>query len=145
MPAGSCFCKNVRVEYDGEPIVTVSIPVREEASGILTQVLRYPKSADSGNSIKNYFCPDCGMYRQRGWKCALKRRGLTCAGTPLYGHKLTSSGEPDEATVLRAGILDDVDVIQQQIPGVELYTARRICWVKPFEEAIQSEGMLPAR
>ncbi|KAJ5247409.1 hypothetical protein N7468_002392 [Penicillium chermesinum] len=142
MPAGSCFCKNVRVEYDGEPIVTAlchCIDCRKLTGGLYsynflvnTADLRItgnpkavPKSADSGNSIKNYFCPDCG--------------------TPLYGHKLTSSGEPDEATVLRAGILDDVDVIQQQIPGVELYTARRICWVKPFEEAIQSEGMLPAR
>jgi len=79
------------------------------------------KTADSGNRIKNYFCADCG--------------------TPLFGWKITSDGERDEVTIVRAGIFDDVGILNGWRPEAEIYTGRRLEWVCPIEGAAQVGGM----
>lgn len=62
-------------------------------------------------------------------------------GTPLYGRKIKSDGEPDAITVVRAGIFDD-EFLRQWKPQAELYTDRRLEWVHPLDEAGQYSGML---
>jgi len=47
-------------------------------------------------------------------------------------------------TVIRAGIFDDADLLDQTKPEVEIYTERRLKWVVPTEGAGQVEGMLSA-
>ncbi|PIG86873.1 DUF636 domain protein [Aspergillus arachidicola] len=101
MVVGGCFCGNIRVEYNGEPIIsalchcydcrkltgtlfTYSFVVHKADLKITGSPKEVAKRADSGNHIKNYFCSDCG--------------------TPIYGHKITPSGTPEEITILRAGI-----------------------------------------
>lgn len=62
-------------------------------------------------------------------------------GTPLYGRKIKSDGEPDGIAVVRAGIFDD-EFLRQWKPQAELYTDRRLEWVNPLEEASQHRSML---
>ncbi|KGO76687.1 Glutathione-dependent formaldehyde-activating enzyme/centromere protein V [Penicillium italicum] len=79
MAVGGCFCGKVRVEYKGQPLASglchcldcrkltgspysyafIVKSTNLEVSGSPKEVA---KTADSGNSIKNYFCPDCGLY-----------------------------------------------------------------------------------
>lgn len=63
-------------------------------------------------------------------------------GTPLFGRKINSAGEPDETTVVRAGILDDAEKLNEQKPQVEIYTDTRLEWISPIEGASQFKGML---
>ena len=46
--------------------------------------------------------------------------------------------------VIKAGILDDVSLINNTKPGAELYAPERIKWVGTVEGAGQMEGMPPA-
>lgn len=55
----------------------------------------------------------------------------------------STTGEPDDTVVLRAGILDDIEVVNQLKPQVEIYTDRRVRWVSSAEGADQFTGMLP--
>ncbi|KJK68762.1 Glutathione-dependent formaldehyde-activating enzyme [Aspergillus parasiticus SU-1] len=77
MVVGGCFCGNIRVEYNGEPIIsalchcydcrkltgtlfTYSFVVHKADLKITGNPKEVAKRADSGNHIKNYFCSDCG-------------------------------------------------------------------------------------
>ncbi|KAB8221957.1 hypothetical protein BDV33DRAFT_229847 [Aspergillus novoparasiticus] len=77
MVVGGCFCGNIRVEYNGEPIIsalchcydcrkltgtlfTYSFVVHKADLKITGSPKEVAKRADSGNHIKNYFCSDCG-------------------------------------------------------------------------------------
>lgn len=64
-------------------------------------------------------------------------------GTPLYGQKMASQGVPDEITVVRAGIFDVIEVLNQYKPEAELYATERVSWVSPVEGAAQITGMMP--
>lgn len=64
-------------------------------------------------------------------------------GTPIYGVRLTATGEPGETTILRAGIFDDIEILNKQKPVAELYTDARVKWVHPLEDADQFTGMIP--
>lgn len=64
-------------------------------------------------------------------------------GTPLYGITLNSEGVPEENSVIRAGIFDDLEVLNQKKPDLEIYTASRVKWLAPIEGAGQFPGMLP--
>ncbi|KAJ5234839.1 uncharacterized protein N7469_004007 [Penicillium citrinum] len=142
MAVGGCFCGNIRIEYSGQllasglchchdcrkltggPFSYVFIVKSAElrVSGSPKEVA---KVADSGNDIKNYFCPDCG--------------------TPLFGQTINSSGEPEETTVVRAGIFDDMGILNERKPEVEIYTDSRLKWICPIEDALQFSGMLAAQ
>ncbi|RJE27133.1 Glutathione-dependent formaldehyde-activating enzyme [Aspergillus sclerotialis] len=140
MASGGCFCGNIRVQYNSQPIMSVLChcsDCRKLTGGLYTYnfaiktsdltITGSPKgvakTADSGNHIKNFFCPDCG--------------------TPLYGHKIQSSGDPDEMTILRAGILDDTEILNRSKPQAEIYNNGRIEWLSPVDGAEQFAGMLP--
>ncbi|OQE46543.1 hypothetical protein PENCOP_c001G04082 [Penicillium coprophilum] len=140
MAVGSCFCGKIRVEHNGQPITSAichcldcrkitgslyscNILVKTAELQISGSPKELSKTSDSGNSIKNYFCPDCG--------------------TPLFGRKIESNGEPNEVTVVRAGIFDDLEILNEQKPQVEIYAERRVKWVCPIEGAAQVDGMLP--
>ncbi|KAE8391239.1 Mss4-like protein [Aspergillus alliaceus] len=140
MAVGGCFCGKVRIQYNGQPITsalchcldcrkltgtlyTYNFVVKSADLKITGNPKEVAKTSDSGNHIKNYFCSDCG--------------------TPLYGLRLNSAGTPDETIILRAGILDDIGILNEHEPGAEIYTDRRVSWIRPAEGANQFVGMLP--
>ncbi|KAJ5834251.1 hypothetical protein N7447_000277 [Penicillium robsamsonii] len=139
MAVGSCFCGKVRVEYNGQPLTTAlchCLDCRKITGSLFTFNLlvktaeldisgspkEIVKTSDSGNTIKNYFCPDCG--------------------TPIFGHKIKPNGDRNEVTVVRAGIFD-VEMLNEGKPQLEVFTERRVKWVCPVEGATQVDGMLP--
>lgn len=63
-------------------------------------------------------------------------------GTPLYGHKIKPNGEAEEVTIVRAGIFDDTEILDEGRPAVEIYTESRLKWLSPVEGAGQFIGML---
>ncbi|GFF56473.1 glutathione-dependent formaldehyde-activating enzyme [Aspergillus udagawae] len=137
---GGCFCGKVRIEYSGEPM-TVGLCHCSDCRKITGSLYSYnfvvkradlkitgspkelAKIADSGTHIKNYFCADCG--------------------TPLYGLRMNSDGVPAETTVLRAGIFDDIEVLNQRRPEAEIFTSGRVSWMSPIEGTGQFVGMVP--
>ncbi|KAJ5467427.1 hypothetical protein N7475_005179 [Penicillium sp. IBT 31633x] len=140
MAVGGCFCGNIRIEYNSQPLTaalchcldcrkltgtlcTYSFVVKSAELKISGSPKEVAKTADSGNHIKNYFCPDCG--------------------TPLFGRKIKSDGNVDGVTVLRAGIFDDPQILDERKPEVEVYTDRRLTWLCPIEGADQVGEMLP--
>ncbi|KAI2717430.1 hypothetical protein CBS147332_4310 [Penicillium roqueforti] len=139
MAVGGCFCGKVRIEYNGQPLTTAlchcldcrkltgalytyNFVVKTAELNVTGSPKAVPKTSDSGNDIKNYFCPDCG--------------------TPLYGHKIKPNGEAEEVTIVRAGIFDDTEILDEGRPAVELYTESRLKWLSPVEGAGQFIGML---
>lgn len=46
--------------------------------------------------------------------------------------------------VIKAGILDDIDVINSIKPGAELYAPERVKWVSEISGASQIQAMPPA-
>ncbi|KAJ5925614.1 hypothetical protein N7454_008253 [Penicillium verhagenii] len=139
MAVGNCFCGKIQIEYKGEPITSgichcfdcrkltgslysYSFVVKTADLTITGSPKEVKKTSDSGNHIRNFFCPDCG--------------------TPVYGSRVDENGDPAEITVVRAGIFDD-EVLREKKPEAELYTDRRLNWITPIEGAGQVCGMLP--
>lgn len=81
------------------------------------------KTADSGKSITSSFCGDCG--------------------TTLWRHG-DAFGGIDGMRIIKAGILDDVNVINSIKPGAELFAPERIAWVPAVEGAGQVDTMPPS-
>jgi hypothetical protein len=55
-----------------------------------------------------------------------------------------SDGAPTaDITVLRAGIFDDLGVLNENKPDAELYVGQRVNWFTPLEGAEEFAGMLP--
>ncbi|GAB7358713.1 hypothetical protein MBLNU230_g3942t1 [Neophaeotheca triangularis] len=75
------------------------------------------KKADSGNDITSHFCGDCGT--------TLFRDGPSFPG----------------AKIVKAGVLDDGQALEEARPAVELYAAQRVGWAKGVEGAAQLKGM----
>ncbi|KAL4913983.1 Mss4-like protein [Aspergillus aurantiobrunneus] len=140
MARGGCFCGNIRIEYVGQPIASglchcndcrkltgalysYSIIINRADLKITGTPKPVAKTADSGNRITNYFCSDCG--------------------TPIYGHGIDTSGEPASVAILRAGLFDNPELLDQRKPVVEIYTRSRVSWLSPIEGAEQFPGMLP--
>ncbi|KAL4805390.1 Mss4-like protein [Aspergillus unguis] len=140
MAVGGCFCGKIRYEYIGQPIASglchcddcrkltstlfsYSIMINRADLKITGTPKEVAKTADSGNRMKNYFCGDCG--------------------TPIYGNRLESNGEPASIAMLRGATFDNPEVFKERKPVVEVYTEKRVSWLKPIEGAEQFEGMLP--
>ncbi|KAL2407232.1 hypothetical protein ABEF95_004236 [Exophiala dermatitidis] len=138
MPSGSCFCGNIKVEYTGDPAMTAlchCADCRKISGGLYSYNIVVPssnftvsdgtpkeisKTADSGKTIINGFCPECG--------------------TTLYRYG-DSFGGKDGMRIIKAGILDDVGVINSNKPGVELFAPERVKWVASVDGAAQKEAM----
>ena len=106
----------------------------------------FSKTADSGKEITSCFCGDCGMEQPPSI-----RAGISCqrpcflktdsgVGTTLFRYGETFGGR-DGMMVVKAGILDDVDVINSHKPGAELYAPERVKWVAQVEGTDDLEGM----
>lgn len=57
--------------------------------------------------------------------------------------RISTNGAPDDITVVRAGILDDIEILNQHKPEVEIYTDGRVKWISPAEGTDQFIGMPP--
>ncbi|KAJ5520259.1 hypothetical protein N7463_000712 [Penicillium fimorum] len=136
MASGSCYCGNVRIELTGEPVTaslchcldcrkltggpfSYNVVVKISDLKITGDPKQVSKTGDSGSEIKNYFCSECG--------------------TPVYAQKIKASGEPEEITIVRAGVFDEVT---GRKPTAELFTKSRLNWVAPLEGADQFPAMV---
>ena len=113
--AGNCYCADCRRESGSGHITAVAVP--DATLKIQGETRDFTKSSDSGQTIRNTFCPVCG--------------------TTLLTHP---SGLPGLA-LLRAGTLDDVSVVH---PQVNMYTACAPEWDQPVAGMIGFPGMAPA-
>lgn len=108
------------------------------------------KTADSGNAVKNYFCPDCGKFQSSFIPMQANRIDMRpnalflFTGTPLYGGSVGPDGELSGTLVIRAGIFEDVNLLSKCKPVVEIFTSQRLDWIVPVEGCKQIDGMLPA-
>lgn len=64
-------------------------------------------------------------------------------GTTLYRYG-DSFGGKDGMRIVKAGILDDVNLINNAKPSAELFAPERIKWVAPIDGAGQVEAMPPS-
>ncbi|KAL2069212.1 hypothetical protein VTL71DRAFT_15550 [Oculimacula yallundae] len=138
MALGGCFCGQIRMEYNSPPPTsalchctdcrkltgspyTYNFVVKTTDLKIFGSPKGVAKTSDSRNAIKNFFCSDCG--------------------TSLFGHKVKSDGQPEETTIIRAGIFDDINFLNEMKPQLEIYTERRLEWLSPIEGVTQVVGM----
>ncbi|KAL5335905.1 Mss4-like protein [Aspergillus crustosus] len=140
MAIGSCLCGKIRVESTDEPVATGlchCADCRKISGSLFTYSCMFKRTdikitgnakeiattADSGNRIKNFFCPDCG--------------------TPLYAVKVVDSGEPSGILILRGGIFDDIEFLNKRRPSVEVFVRSRVSWVCPLAEVDQFDAAMP--
>lgn len=75
------------------------------------------KGDDTGNEITSHFCGNCGS--------TLWRDG------PTFG----------DAKVIKVGVMDDLNGLEDAKPGVELYVPHRPSWVQAVPGADQKKNM----
>lgn len=78
---------------------------------------QFKKTADSGKNIVSNFCPNCGSTLWR-------------EGDAFPGMK-----------VIKAGVLDDANALENAKPGVELFVAERPGWVQGIPGADEKNKM----
>lgn len=61
-------------------------------------------------------------------------------GTTVYRWGDSFGGEAG-MRIIKAGVMDDVDLINNTKPGAELYASERIRWVAAVEGANQMDGV----
>ena len=112
---GNCYCTDCRRESGSGHITAVALP--DPTLRIDGPVSTFVKRSDSGQTIRNTFCPICG--------------------TTLCTHP---SGLPGLA-LIRAGTLDDVSGV---VPRVNMYVACAPDWDRPDPGIAGFPGMAPA-
>ncbi|KAH6881283.1 hypothetical protein J4E91_008886 [Alternaria rosae] len=135
MPAGGCFCGNVRYEVQGESggnILCHCLDCRKITGSAYSTNAVYsdegfkvtkgtPKAhtvkGDSGNDVTSMFCGDCGS--------TMWRQGDTFAGK----------------RIIKVGTLDDTSILDNMKMNAELYVDHRPKWVGSQESAAQKSGM----
>lgn len=138
MPSGGCFCDKIRVSYKGDPAAHVlchcldcrKIGGASYSNNIIVTDDNFKlesgtpktisKTADTGKKITSHFCPDCGT--------TLFRTGDSFPGQHI----------------IKAGILDDTNWPNENVPKAELFAPERVTWVNPVKDAAQLPGMPPA-
>lgn len=113
---GNCYCKDCQRESGTGHITAVALPGPTLAVEGVTQ--SFTKQADSGQTIRNTFCPVCG--------------------TTICTHP---SGLPG-LVLIRAGTLDDSAGVT---PYINMYVASAAPWDPPSEAIAAYPGMAPAR
>ncbi len=105
---GHCFCGQVQVTIDAEPIgcracwcrdcqyiasgsATVNVLFPEEVVTFTGNVTKLTKTADSGNTVERGFCPTCG--------------------SQMYSRTVEPKGQPIR---IRAGTLDNPELLAPQ-------------------------------
>ncbi|TGO22190.1 hypothetical protein BPAE_0178g00080 [Botrytis paeoniae] len=135
MPSGGCFCDAIRISYTGEPgahLLCHCTDCRKITGATYSNNIVLPegqfklesgnpktisKKADSGNQITSHFCGDCG--------------------TTLYR---TGDSFPNQV-IIKAGVLDDGNWPNENVPKGELYVKERVKWLSEIPGATQMEGM----
>ena len=114
-----CHCSDCRKISGGNYSNNIVVPVSNFSlvSGTPKEI---SKTADSGKSITSCFCQDCGTTLFR------------------YGDAF---GGVDGMRIIKAGVLDDVNVINSIKPGAELFAPERISWVQEIAGAGQVDTM----
>jgi len=133
---GHCLCGAVRYRLTGEPLATricwcrdcqrlsanglVNLLVPTAALEISGQVSEFARTADSGNKIRQRFCPTCG--------------------SPLFAN---SAARP-EVTAVRAGTLDDLSSVQ---PTMNIWSSSAPPWacLDPELERFEQQPPPPRR
>ncbi|TVY46861.1 hypothetical protein LOCC1_G002786 [Lachnellula occidentalis] len=131
MTQSSCLCGANRISYGETPILSFRCHCLDErkltgaafALNILwsTDELKvlsgelktWSKVANSGNTITNHVCGECGSLLYR-----------------------SSDGYPG-TIVIKAGCIDGKDAAKEYVPQVELFTRSRVPWVPAIEGAKQ--------
>ncbi|QDS67883.1 hypothetical protein FKW77_008047 [Venturia effusa] len=131
---GGCFCGSTRISYDGDAKMkalchcldcrkisgstySTNIIVDDSSFKVQGTPKEISKTADGGNTITSYFCPDCGT--------TLFRKGKTFEGK----------------VIIKAGVMDDVQALEAAKPTAELFTEHRVGWVPETAGAQQMKGM----
>ncbi|KAL4903565.1 hypothetical protein BDW74DRAFT_155765, partial [Aspergillus multicolor] len=117
---GICYCSDCR--KNSGSLFTYSFVFKNDDIKVTGTPKVIQKNADSGNTIKNHFCDECG--------------------TPLYGTRINADGSPGQVTIVRAGVFDDLEMFNQLPPKAELYVGERVSWLCPVEGAEQFVGMI---
>ena len=132
---GGCQCGAVRYECTEEPIVAghcqctncqkfsgtghaSNMMLPKAAFSVTGEVSSYEYSADSGNTMYRFFCPNCG--------------------SPVYG---SSSGNPD-GVMVRAGGLDDPAIFEAKFC---LFTESAQSWDDMDSSIAAFPGMPPKK
>ena len=113
--AGHCHCRSCRKASGTGHGSHLMVP--KAAVTISGEASRYERPADSGNTVRRAFCPQCGC--------------------PVWSE---TSGYPD-VLVLRAGSLDDPERFR---PGARLYAADAPSW-DHMDPALPSFTGMPRR
>lgn len=135
MPSGGCFCNKIRLSYTGEPdghVLCHCLDCRKIGGASYSNNIIVPdsnfkleagtpktisKTADTGKKITSHFCPDCGT--------TLFRTGESFPGQHI----------------IKAGVLNDANWPNQNVPMGELYVGERLQWIPKIEGAAQLKGM----
>ena len=131
MPQSSCLCGVNRISYTGAPLLKFRCHCLDErkltgaafalnilwASDTLEvisgELKTWAKVANSGNSITNHICGQCGSLLYR-----------------------SSTGYPGKIAI-KAGCIDGVDAAMEYVPEVEIFTRSRVPWIAAVEGAKQ--------
>jgi hypothetical protein len=112
---GNCYCADCRRESGTGHITAVAVP--DPTLSITGDTADFTKKSDSGQTIRNTFCPVCA--------------------TTVCTHP---SGLPGLA-LIRAGTLDDPTAVA---PQINMYVACAPAWDRPPEGLASFPGMAPA-
>ncbi|KAI0829152.1 Mss4-like protein [Hypoxylon sp. FL0890] len=128
---GSCLCGKIRISYEGEPVGQLTCHCLDchkiSGSTYSTNILvpgsrfkllsgtpkTFTKVAGSGKEITSYFCGDCGSTLWRE--------------TPSFG----------DNKIVKVGVVDDLNALNEAKPVTELYTKHRASWVPEIPGAVQ--------
>jgi len=135
MPSGSCFCGATKIEYTGDiqakalchcldcrkisgSTYSTNFIVPEDGFKVTSgKPKTITKTADSGNEITSHFCGDCGS--------TLFRDGASFPGSKI----------------IKVGVMDDAEVLNDGKPMVELFAPERVNWVSEIGGAAQKDAM----
>ncbi|CAH0033865.1 unnamed protein product [Clonostachys rhizophaga] len=131
---GQCFCRDCRRTLGSTNALNWFVPAEQlklegravcrssrqaRTNGLLASDPKtHAMKGGSGHLVTNYFCANCGV--------TLYREGEVMPGT-LF---------------VKAGVLDDVQAVNQLRPHGEIFVRTRPDWVTPVAGASQKQEML---
>ncbi|KAF3797545.1 hypothetical protein GCG54_00008537 [Colletotrichum gloeosporioides] len=137
MTSGTCLCGAAKVTIKGDPLAAAMchcldcrktsgsafavnwvVPASQLSVTDGASLKEFTAPALSGNPVTNHFCGSCGTTL---WREGPKTQGLC---------------------YVKAGILDDADAVNMRKPSAEIFTTRRIEWMKPMEGALQKKELM---
>ena len=119
--SGSSYSNNIVVPEDNFKLETGISTSILPCGGLVLMIAGTPKTiskvADTGKNITSHFCPDCGT--------TLFRTGESFPG----------------AVIIKAGVLDDPEWPNKNVPKGELFAGERVKWTPALDGAAQMPGM----